>query len=65
MDKTELRSWLYNLGIKATTITDEGAEKIQEWKDSLDTDTRREVHKYWAGISVIALLVGIFIGTFI
>lgn len=65
MDKTELRSWLYNLGIKATTITDEGAEKIQEWKDSLDTDTRREVRKYWAGISVIALLVGIFIGTFI
>lgn len=65
MDKTELRSWLYNLGIKATTITDEGAEKIQEWKDSLDTDTRREVRKYWVGISVIALLVGIFIGTFI
>ena len=65
MNKTELRSWLYNLGVKATTITDEGAEKIQEWKDSLNTDTRRVVRKYWMGISVIAFLVGIFIGTYI
>lgn len=65
MNKTELRSWLYNLGIKATTITDEGAKKIQEWKDSLDTDTYRKVRKCWIGISVISLLFGIFIGTFI
>lgn len=65
MNKTELRSWLYNLGIKATTITDEGAEKIQEWKDSLNTDTRRVVRKYWMGISIIAFLVGIFIGIYI
>lgn len=63
MNKTDLRSWLYNLGIKATTITDEGAEKIQEWKDSFDTDTHREIRKYWIGISAIAFLIGIFIGT--
>lgn len=62
MDKTELRSWLYNLGIKVTTLTDEGAQKIQEWKDSLDTDTRREVRKYWMIISGITFLVGLFIG---
>lgn len=62
MDKTELRSWLYNLGIKVTTLTDEGAQKIQEWKDSLNTDTRREVRKYWMIISGITFLVGLFIG---
>lgn len=62
MDKTELRSWLYNLGIKVTTLTDEGAQKIQKWKDSFDTDIRKEIRKYWMIVSGITFLVGLFIG---
>ena len=62
MNKTELRAWLYDLGIKVTTLTDEGAQKIQEWKDSLNTDTRREVRKYWMIISGVAFVVGLLIG---
>ena len=57
-DKIDLRAWLYEQGIKATTITDMGAETIKEWKK---LDPKADKIKFEIAM-VLSFIVGIVVG---
>lgn len=56
--KEELEAWYGKLAQSTK-------EKMDQWKDGLDEDTRREVRKYWASISVITFLLGYCVGKYL
>lgn len=60
--KEEAKEILDNVGVKLDEITDEAAEKVAEWKASLETETRRKVRKVWAFIAVLAFVIGVGVG---
>lgn len=62
MTKDEIKDFLDKIGVKVGEITDDIAEKVEDYKATLDTETRRKVRKFWAVVSVIAFAAGIGIG---
>lgn len=60
-DKVDLRAWLWDKGIKATTITDAGANAIREWKSYNPENIK---HKQMA-TAFVSGIIGIVIGCFI
>ena len=62
MTLDDLKEALSGLGDKAEEKAKELYEKIQRKKTELDTETRREVRKAWAFISVVTFLVGVGVG---
>lgn len=62
MTRDEVKSMLKGIGIKVEELGDRAIEKIQEKVDSekerLDTETRREVRKFWIVVSVVAFFIG-------
>lgn len=66
MTLEDLKQQLAALGVKADDLTDEAREKLTAWLDeqkaSLDTETRRKVRAFWAGVACVALVAGYAIG---
>lgn len=56
--KDQAQKIIDELGLKVNYLSEEAAKKVVEWKATVDTDTRREVRKYWIGLTVIAFLLG-------
>lgn len=57
-DKVDLRAWLWEKGVKATIITDMGAEAIKEWKKIEPSESRIKTEV----AMVLSFIVGIVIG---
>lgn len=57
--KIEAKKILDTLGVKLEEITDDVAQEIVDWKESMDKETRRKCRVVWGLIGVI---VGIGIG---
>lgn len=62
MTKDQVKEFLDKLGIKVEELTDDLVAKVEDYKSTLDTETRRTVRKFWAVVSVIAFAAGIGIG---
>lgn len=66
MAKEELKEQAQQIldacGVKLDELTDEMAQKIVEWKASMDTETRRATRRVWIIITGIGVLVGLGIG---
>lgn len=62
MTLDELKKALEDLGDEAEAKAKELYQKMQEEKTELDTETRREVRKAWAFISVVTFLLGLGVG---
>lgn len=62
MTKDQVKEFLDKLGIKVEELTDDLVAKVENYKSTLDTETRRTVRKFWAVVSVIAFSAGIGIG---
>lgn len=65
MTKDEIKDFLDKIGVKVGEITDDIAEKVEAYKATLDTETRRTVRKFWAVVSVIAFVAGVAVGHFL
>lgn len=64
-DKNKVQEIIEKIGLKAEEINDEIVEKVEAYKSTLDTETRRELRKSWSVICVICFVVGYFIGRWI
>lgn len=62
MTKDQVKEFLDKPGIKVEELTDDLVAKVENYKSTLDTETRRTVRKFWAVVSVIAFSAGIGIG---
>lgn len=62
MTKDEIKDFLDKIGVKVGEITDDIAEKVEAYKATLDTETRRTVRKFWAVVSVLAFALGVGVG---
>ena len=60
--KLEAKRILDSLGVKLDEITDDIAQEIVDWKESMDTETRRKMRTVWACITLIGIGLGICIG---
>lgn len=62
MTRDEIKALLNEIGVKSGELADEAIEKIQEKidveKERLDTETRREVRKFWIVVSIASFLIG-------
>lgn len=65
MTKDEIKDFLDKIGVKVDELTDDIAEKVEDYKATLDTETRRTVRKFWAVVSVIAFVAGVAVGHFL
>jgi hypothetical protein len=65
MTKEEAKAFLDKIGVKVGEITDDIAEKVEDYKATLDTETRRTVRTFWAVVSVIAFVAGVAVGHFL
>lgn len=61
--KLEAKRVLDSLGVKLDEITDDIAQEIVDWKESMDTETRRQCRAFWLIVVAISFLAGIGIGT--
>ena len=52
MSKTDIKEIVDKLGVRADQLADDIEERIDEWKDSLDAETRRAVRPYWICITM-------------
>lgn len=62
MTKDQVKEFLDKLGIKVEELTDDLVAKVENYKSTLDTETRRTVRTFWALVSVIAFAAGVGIG---
>lgn len=62
MTNEEAKAFLDKIGVKVDELTDELVAKIETYKATLDTETRRTVRKFWAVVSVIAFVLGCGVG---
>lgn len=62
MTKEEAKALLEKLGMKVDEITDDIAAEVNEWKSSLDAETRRTVRPYWIAMVAIAFVLGCGVG---
>lgn len=58
MTKEELKNALKDFGSKGKEIAEDLYEKIETEKEELDTQTRREVRKFWIFVSAACLVIG-------
>lgn len=67
MDKIqeEAGKILDKIGVKLDALTDEAAQKIVEWKDSQDKETRRKMRAAWAVIAAFTFALGVGVGHFL
>lgn len=65
MTKEEAKAFLDKIGVKVDELTDDIVAKVEAYKATLDTDTRRTVRKFWAVVSVIAFVAGVAVGHFL
>lgn len=61
-DLNKVKEIVEKIGLKAEEINDEIVEKVDAYKATLDTETRRELRKVWGGISVACFVLGYLIG---
>ena len=61
--KLEAKEILDSLGVKLEEITDDIAQEIVDWKESMDTETRRKCRAFWLIVVVLSFVAGIGIGT--
>ena len=61
--KIEAKKILDTLGVKLDEITDDIAQEIVDWKESMDTETRRKFRAFWLIVAVVSFVAGIGIGT--
>ena len=54
--KLEAKEILDSLGVKLEEITDDVAQEIVEWKESMDTETRRQCRTFWL---IVVAVVGV------
>lgn len=59
MTLDELRKSLADLGDKADAKAAEIYKQMQAEKETLDTDTRRQVRKFWICACVVSFFVGL------
>lgn len=59
MTLDELKQALSELGDKADAKATEIYKEIQAEKQTLDTETRREVRKFWIGACVVSFFIGL------
>lgn len=59
MTLDELRKSLSDLGDKADAKAAEIYKQMQAEKENLDTETRREVRKFWIGACVVSFFIGL------
>lgn len=59
MTLDELKQALSELGDKADAKATEIYNEMQAEKETLDTETRREVQKFWIAACVISFFVGL------
>lgn len=64
MSKTDIKEIVDKLGVRADQLADDIEERIDEWKDSLDAETRRAVRPYWICITAISFVLGCGVGHF-
>ena len=57
-DLEKVKEIVETIGLKAEEINDEIVEKVEAYKATLDTKTRRELRKVWGLISFICFGVG-------
>mgnify|MGYP000857237762 FL=1 len=62
MTKEEAKQILEKLGVKVEELTDELVAKVEAYKATLDTDTRRTVRKFWVVVSIAAFVLGVGVG---
>lgn len=62
MTKEEAKAFLDKIGVKVEELTDELVAKVEAYKATLDTDTRRTVRKFWIVVSVLAFALGVGVG---
>lgn len=62
MSKTDIKEIVDKLGVRADQLADDIVERVDEWKDSLDAETRRAVRPYWLAITGIAFVLGCGVG---
>ena len=58
MTKTEAKTFLEQLGVKVSEITDDVIAKVENAKAQLDTETRRKVRSFWIGCTVVGVALG-------
>lgn len=62
MDLEDLKKQLDALGVKTDALADDVKERLRSWlddqKSQLDTETRRKMRAFWAGVALVALAVG-------
>ena len=61
--KIEAKRILDSLGVKLEEITDDVAQEIVGWKESMDTETRRQCRAFWLIVVVVSFVAGIGLGT--
>lgn len=54
--KLEAKRILDSLGVKLDEITDDIAQEIVDWKESMDTETRRQCRAFWL---IVVAVVGV------
>ena len=64
-DLNKVQEIIEKIGLKAEEINDEIVEKVDAYKATLDTETRRELRKVWGAISAICFVAGYFVGRWI
>ena len=64
-ETSKVKEIIEKIGLKAEEINDEIVEKVDAYKATLDTETRRELRKSWSVICVICFVIGYFIGRWI
>ena len=62
MTKEELKTHLKDFGSKGKQIADELYEKLEEEKETMDTDTRRKTRAFWAFVAICTFAIGIAVG---
>ena len=62
-DLNKVKEIVETIGLKAEEINDEIVEKVEAYKATLDTETRRELRKVWGAISAICFVLGYFVGS--
>ena len=62
MDLEDLKKPLDALGVKTDALADDVKARLRSWlddqKSQLDTETRRKMRAFWAGVALVALVVG-------
>ena len=62
MTKEEVKALLDQIGVRAYQVAEDFEERVAEWKDGLDAETRRAVRPYWLAITGIAFVLGCGVG---